>query len=253
MNALKNNLDNTCIKIMPDELNYNLRKCKNFEKFFHVFHHNIRSFHANYDQLSALLDEHFPKIDVLALSETWFNHSSCSVLEGYTGYHTFRVSSRGGGISVYISKNYRSTKNCTLSGIYTTFETCIVDVFVTNEMNIKLIGVYRPPSSSATEFNLEFGEFITNNFSSNSKCLIVGDFNIDIGVGGTHRTDLCNMFESISYNPLILIPTRLNNIIDHIWTNINSTFFSHVIENDITDHFITMTSFIGPIKSHKIP
>ena len=53
--------------------------------------------------------------------------------------------------------------------------------FVTNDMNIKLIGVYRPPSSSATEFNLEFGEFISNNFSSNSRFLIVGDFNIDTG------------------------------------------------------------------------
>ena len=56
------------------------------------------------------------------------------------------------------------------------------------------------------------------------------------------------MFESISYNPLILIPTRLNNIIDHIWTNINSTFLSHVIENEITDHF-NSNSFDETVKN----
>ena len=112
-----------------------------------------------------------------------------------------------------------------------------------------MLGAYRPSSYSAIEFIFDCGEFISNHFLIISEYLIIGISNIVLSVGGLHRSDICNMLESISYNPLILILSRLNNIINHIWKNVNSTFLFHVTEIDIADNFITMTSIIGPINS----
>ena len=50
-----------------------------------VFHHNVRSFNRNFDQLSLLLDSVKQKVGVILLSETWFTEGLCTEIDGYVG------------------------------------------------------------------------------------------------------------------------------------------------------------------------
>ena len=42
-----------------------------------IFHHNIRSFNKNFDNLPIMLGEFETTIDVIILTETWFIEGLC--------------------------------------------------------------------------------------------------------------------------------------------------------------------------------
>ena len=47
-----------------------------FKNDLMVLHHNIRSFRANFDELSYLLDSLYRKPPIIVLTETWFDENS---------------------------------------------------------------------------------------------------------------------------------------------------------------------------------
>ena len=233
---------------------------ENFHEFFYstnnffIVHQNIRSFNKNYDDFSGHISEFDRKIDAIVMSETWFSTDCVGEIDGFCGFHTFRTNRPGGGISVFIRDNYKSFKIVEHSGIFGGFESCVVEVRVTNSIKIIIIGVYRPPTSEQTisNFTDEFSQYILNNFNIRDKILLIGDVNLDISSSNSDCVNFVNLFRSYAFLPLITVPTRVcsttSSIIDHIWCNFNFGYESFVLECDITDHFMIGASFFFPHK-----
>ena len=70
--------------------------------------------------------------------------------------------------------------------------------------------MYRPPSSSVSEFNIKLSNILRKHNSYN-QILLVGDFNIDIGnpAPNTETTRFIDTMKTKLFMPLINIPTRI--------------------------------------------
>ena len=68
------------------------------------------------------------EVDVIVLSETWFNAENVSDMLGYKSFHSYRPDRRGGGVSIFV----KSTLECKLISVksFTTpfAEFCSVNV-----------------------------------------------------------------------------------------------------------------------------
>ena len=109
--------------------------------------------------------------------------------------------------------------------------------------------MYRPPSSSVSEFNIKLSNILSK-LNSYNQILLVGDFNIDIGnpASNTEITRFIDTMKTKLFMPLINSPTRITltsgSTIDHIWSDdvnqVNESF-SGILTSKITDHFTVLT------------
>ena len=214
---------------------------------FNLLLQNIRSFNKNFDDLSVYLDNYMKNIDIMAFSETWHTEDLCTTINTYNDYHTVRANKKGGGVSLYISNKYRSSKLVNMSRICTTFEVCAAVVKVNADLEFYVVSLYRPPDSPLALFLAEFSDFLSSNFISTQNLIILGDFNIDLSANNLSGTELLNTFECYMFIPLIDKPTRVcntsKNILDHVWSNMDIQFTSYILETNFTDHFTVISSF----------
>ena len=124
---------------------------------------NIRSCNKQLNELLAHLNSIKPKFHLIVLSETWLNFKEDWLdIEGYKAFHSIRRSKRGGGITVLSNINFSSELIPHLTRIKETFKSvCIEIIFL--KKNYKIIGAYRPPSSSLLAFNDLFFSLLTDN------------------------------------------------------------------------------------------
>ena len=145
-----------------------------------VFHLNICSFHAHFDELSVLLDSLIFRPSVIVLTETWFSEGNIHDIDGYVGYHTYRQT-RGGGVSVYVCNSLGSYILNDFSFINDIVETCAVKVILRNSISINIVGVYRPPNSgNLHNFNVTFFNDVVTKFDARSNVVVVGDLNVNL-------------------------------------------------------------------------
>ena len=222
-------------------------------------HLNIRSYTHNFDEFSCLFKDIKEKIDIYVFSETWFHSQNCIPMPNFSGFHTTRSNKKGGGVSVYVKNSHKARKISKLSGVRRTFELCTVSVTIANPIcpYIYVIGIYRPPSTcsglNVSTFFDEFCSFISDNFKSDDKILLLGDFNIDIASSSDIGRDLIEIFVCRNFKPLITEPTKSGNkIIHHIWSNCSYSFNSGVIPTGITDHYVIFSTFKLPNNSQYI-
>ena len=214
---------------------------------FILVSHNIRSFNLNYTEFAAFM--HGKKIDVLVFSETWFHEHHLGCIPGYTGFHTHRkLNQNGGGVSIFVSNTYKAVKRSENSKIFNTFECCVVDVYDNHGSGkISIVAVYKPPIAGLNNFLDEFSFYLESEIQINGKVSVLGDLNIDLSPNVQEGIYFASLMQSLGFVSLIDIPTRVTDhskkILDHIWVNYNENFNSGVIENSISDHYITYTSF----------
>ena len=67
-----------------------------------VLHINIRSFNANFSDLSSLIDQLGKPIDIIVMSETWFTGDYIKDIVGYDAFHSYRMDRAGGGASLFV-------------------------------------------------------------------------------------------------------------------------------------------------------
>lgn len=209
-------------------------------------HANIRSLRCNFTKLEALLSFDVQP-DFIALTETWLdaNIDHCFHLTNFNQYSLYR-NSHGGGISIFFRSNFNVKFLDTLSFVLDEAE--ILSLFiVTPSISFYLICVYRPPSFSITDFNDILSTRILQTIG-NSKCVLCGDFNINLL--NPHNLPTINNFistmSSFNYYSLIDKPTRYFNegdnlnssLLDHFWINFTpqDNIHSSVLEYDISDH-----------------
>ena len=111
-----------------------------------------------------------------------------------------------------------------------------------NGKSYTVVGTYRPPSASLTQFNdLYFQNFDTLNDREN--ILVLGDFNVDLLSESLTQSEI-NFFDEFSTRhliPLINIPTRVSptssSCIDHIYCNFLLSNKYGVISEIVADNF----------------
>lgn len=124
--------------------------------------------------MSHILDYH---IDLLAVTESWLSPDSGVVIksvcpDGYAAVHLPRPNRRGGGLALIQVKCLPLTQP-------TSFE--LLDlVLLFRSQRIRLLLVYRPPSSSATCFLDEFSAILETVSVTRDRLVILGDFNFHI-------------------------------------------------------------------------
>ena len=212
---------------------------------FFIYHQNIRSFNKNSDEVFLYIDKKLQIApDVLVFSETWFNLYDITLIEGYSDFHTVRENRRGGGVSIYVKNNYPSKQLKNLSFINEFIEICGVEINLSPQTKVVILGLYRPPNASILEFNIKVNECM-NIFSQSTHVYFVGDFNIDLMNPDDLGSDFINTCHLNSYSPLITSPTRITTdsatLIDHIWTNQLYDCFSGILDCLATDHYPVFT------------
>ena len=109
-----------------------------------------------------------------------------------------------------------------------------------NKNNYTLQGVYHPPSSSLSAFDLEFSSVLNR---INTNCIMMGDFNV--GICSDHRfPSACiflDIYSTVGYNSLIDVPTRVtrNSItcFDHIYVITPLSNKWGVIKTSVSDYY----------------
>ena len=150
-----------------------------------------------------------------------------------------------GGISIFVSRGIECRILNSLSYSNQTIEVCTVELSFA-DMNVILIGIYRPYSDTIENFSSHLENFLSSSQISGKFCILMGDLNICILRDEPANNNFSNLLFSLHYSPLITKATRFPiredespSALDHIWIN---KFFTHdcrIHEVDLTDHIPT--------------
>ena len=235
---------------VESEINEIVKQNTDYNTGFSLMHLNIRNSPKNLDKLSnylAMLDVHF---SVVGLSETWLNSDTLGLyeLDGYKSIHLARPLRKGGGVSLYIGRDYDYTEKPEMTVMTEYLECIFVEVAcVSNKtkQNILIGVVYRPPNTDMTRFTEHITQIIKSMKTDKKQCYIMGDFNINLLNYDTHQEtrDYVDTMFSNACIPLISRPTRITpttaTLIDNIYSNDlmgNNNQINGILYADISDH-----------------
>ena len=265
--TLDNNLNHNCSYFESEEF---VKKIGNRSENFSTMSLNIRSLNNKTDHLQDFLNEITTNkfsFSALCIQEVWGVMDTQAV--NLDNFHPIilkkRETRRGGGLGMYISKQFRYENledlNCIVDG---QFEALFVKVF-TDENDFKLIcNFYRPPGGEIKQFT----EYLTEKlilFSNDSilkkanEIIICADFNVNFMNFDIHAptNDLLNLFISSGFIPMITLPSRITDrsasLIDNIFSNKKQTFYeSGLILSSLSDHlpvfYLNVTNNINKSK-----
>lgn len=89
---------------------------------------NVRSYHANGDNLLALCGSLVIPPNIVVVTETWFRADTVQCPNNYCGFHTVRNVGRSGGVSVFVDSCLVSVKIDSLCYSTNIVESCVVDI-----------------------------------------------------------------------------------------------------------------------------
>ena len=117
-----------------------------------IMNANIRSFTKNIECFVSNLNAMYRKPDVIVLTETWLNESTCeyATISSYVGFHTHRTGRRWGGVSVFVREGLGG-RLIEAASLVSDMESCSVQV-TSNNIVFTVIGVHRPPAESVRHF-----------------------------------------------------------------------------------------------------
>jgi hypothetical protein len=198
---------------------------------------NVRGFELRQQEV-LLLSNSF-KFDIIILLETgFFDLSFCSQLFSKHKVYYQRGENSNGGVVVMI----REDLNCKRID-FDLPNVCVVDIIVgVKEEPLRVIGVYAPESRSWTWQDLSV--------CVSSKCVLCGDFNVDLDQDKVKAEILLNWSDSQSLCPYIPeCPTSLRSdrIIDYVFTSGFSVSIQTYEKNTTSDHKPVMVNI--PINS----
>ena len=234
-----------------------------------AFHLNCRSLSANWEAFQNLIcDLHTDKFefDYIGISEV-FDCKRDDRLH-LPGYHNLISRTRNdggkGGVGLFIKDNINFNVREDLSFyILHVFESIFIETIsnIDHYPNSVFGVIYRPntqPKADVDLFTNTLFELLDKINNERKKCIISGDFNIDLLKYDTHEKTN-NFVDGVlarSFLTQIHKPTRITltsaTLIDHIYTNdIHAQSDSGIIINDVADHFGTFIMKTNKHKTHQ--
>ncbi|XP_075167477.1 uncharacterized protein LOC142239569 [Haematobia irritans] len=184
----------------------------------HVCHINAQSLKNKIDEFRWTFEH--SQVDVICLSETWFNTSITNAFVSVKGYKLYRADrkSHGGGVAIYV-KDGINAKVISCTGETDQIEHIFLDIS-TKECNIFMGTVYRPNSMIKTD---TFMNKLESAALSYNDIILVGDFNANI----LYDMSLVDNMNSIGLSPTnYQLPTH--------FTSTSSTLLDLFFVNDQT-------------------
>jgi exonuclease III len=230
--------------------NVHLCICKMKAKFkkhsgLNISHINCRSLFPKLEEISYII--YCAKVDILCLTETWLDESICDndiMIDGYTLFRKDREG-RGGGVAIYVRNDVNFIdKSVTLKN---DIEAVLIEVVTkTNDPNILLSCLYRPPNSSTEIFD-NIVDYIEALFSQGKEVVLLGDLNYDYKFDETLSDNPIHLMENLfGMKQIIQSPTRVtttsSTLIDIILTSCPERHaYTGVQDISLSDHFMTYT------------
>ena len=219
-----------------------------------MIHINIRSVNKNLDEFLLYLRKLDVKFPFICLGETWLaSDDDFNDVPGYNAFHSTR-GRPSGGVSILIDNQYQSKILPEFTTNTALLESVGVNIIIRGKP-LNLICIYRPPSTSITEFNEEFSVFVKN-IPKNELSYIVGDFNINMLDSNPSNAIITfsELMQTEFFFPLINVPTRVTDTsstsIDLIYTNSLQKIISGTLKCNISDHHAIFSSI--PLKDADI-
>lgn len=210
-----------------------------------LLHLNVRSINKNFDSLRLLLCALNIQCDILILSECWLSKVvNLPELEGYKSYSTKNIKNQNDGVVIYV-KNYL---NYIVHEPFFLDANCLVCKL---DNNLAVVALYRSPSYNNIDNFINSLNRILQTLSSFKHIVIIGDNNIDIKNDNNdpHSDHYLNLTASHGFLPAHLLPTRLNNCLDHVFIKTNLKATTIVLDSPITDHFpVLLNLSLVPLK-----
>ena len=218
----------------------------NSQKSFSILNCNIRSIHANFDNLTQMLHDLNYTFSIIGLSETWIsathNQSMNIDLPGYS-FVSQPTTQRAGGVGLYINNDLLFNVRYDLSSSSAESEILWVEIESQLNKNVLCGIVYRHPNSNLESFSNKIYSIIEKVHQEKKLCILSGDFNINLLNCEKHppTEDFINTLNSYFLEPHILKPTRITN---HSTTLIDNIFFNSIdyqtvsgnLLHDLSDH-----------------
>lgn len=181
-------------------------------------------------------------VHTLIISETWFKDNQCDIyeIEDYYSLHSCRKSSRGGGLSVYVSVHCRLNHSSLASNAFNYIH---INIDIGSCKGIDIVGFYRPPNNNNLNDFMETCSTILEKCGNNS--FFLGDTNIDTNSMRNTSTSktLLNTFESHGFQLCNIEVTRAasNTTIDHVFSNTTHQYQHHTDTIPTPLHVISAT------------
>jgi hypothetical protein len=188
-------------------------------------------------------------IDIMTISETWLTIDTLpSVLNsltppGYSFAHIPRKLKIGGGVAIL----HRSTFKTIPIPIptFSSFEAMATRLSLPSS-SLLIITVYRPPSSSKTDFLTDFATLLEHAVSQPSEIIITGDFNFQLNYTTSHSdANLITLLDTFNLTQHITFPTHsAGHTLDLLITRESSNLVSSVTFADpgLSDHLAIIST-----------
>ena len=211
---------------------------------------NVRSIVGKFPELIASLISLKHKFTFIIIIETWLTKEKDKALEihGYKSCSLYRENQIGGGIKLYYLDNINVCIIDHFTGIFDSCENLSVKAHIPGLGCFYVSCFYRPPNKSLPQFF----EYLPNILDTlcDKKCIIVGDFNIDISCESDIVSQYNDCMEPYGFVNEININTYVSPItglekstLDHIWHNLGYECKSHVIRPALSDHYFISCVF----------
>lgn len=226
---------------------YHINEISMSESTFSLMHINARSLIKNLDTIKTVIYNIKPKLDAIAISETWLKDNNADEeikISGYSIYRSDRKGKKGGGVALYTSNNIKSqlVHQMSKENVYEEITICTT----INKKQTIIACIYRPPNGEFNLFHENFEVFLKR-FSSKN-IIITGDFNINLKHGNLckYTNTFLQIIENYNIYPIIKKPTRItkqsSTVIDNIFTNLQYTS-KGILISDISDHLPVFAEF----------
>ena len=187
---------------------------------------NARSVRNKADIIVDYIVEH--DFDIICFTETWLSGNDAATIaaitpDGYDFRHLPRRNRRGGGVGILYKMTFHL---CSLTPLPAkTFEGIEVVLRVRPTSTVRIVTIYRPPSSGKnttpfSEFITEFSHVLDRAATRPTEYVIVGDFNVHYGdLCRPDVRDLSELLKDNEYTQHVTEPTHIGgNILDLIIT-----------------------------------
>ena len=232
--------------MLPEELQHFL--CNDEDEKVSVLHLSIRN-NKHFKNFKIFLSNLNFSFSIICFSETWLNDSNVDnsnyELPNYVSVHQIRNHYKGGGVSVYIHKNFKFKIRNDLSINSKDIESIGVELLCEKRRNTLFNVIYRPPNGKIEPFENFLKILFNKNKNSNKNYHIAGDFNLNLLDHDKNKKvrDFLNLIYQNGMIPTINKPTRVTKktatAIDHFITNgfPENTLKTAIIKSDVSDHF----------------
>ena len=223
------------------------------EKRLSIFHSNISSLRANYENLHTLLSQISITFDVISLTEVWnskdsINNFNPNDLEGYYKYNGLPGTTLKSGSRFYIKNNIDFIDRPDLDKHEhkdeNEYTAKWIEIQNEKDSNILIASIYRHPSKHDTLFLEYLNKTLKKIVRENKLIFITGDFNYNLL--NYKKNEKVSNFLHMMYDhflqPNITYPTRIvknakSSLIDNIFSNsINREEICGNIIDKISDH-----------------